>query len=78
MGVNRDSNVPPYRQVAEVLRIQIESGELGPRKRLPAIADLVQEYGIARTTAARAQQVLVEEGLAEIVPGWGTYVLERR
>jgi DNA-binding GntR family transcriptional regulator len=78
VGVNRDSNVPPYRQVAEVLRIQIESGELGPRKRLPAIADLVQEYGIARNTAARAQQVLVEEGLAEIVPGWGTYVLERR
>jgi DNA-binding GntR family transcriptional regulator len=78
VGVNRDSNVPPYRQVAEVLRIQIESGELGPRKRLPAIADLVQEYGIARNTAARAQQLLVEEGLAEIVPGWGTYVLERR
>ena len=37
---------------------------------------LVQEYGIARTTAARLR-VLVDEGLAEVVPGWGTYVIDR-
>jgi len=37
----------------------------------------VQEYGIARTTAAKALKVLTEEGLAEVVPGWGTYVTER-
>jgi DNA-binding GntR family transcriptional regulator len=44
---------------------------------LPSIAELVEEHGVARSTAARAQQVLVDEGLAEVVPGWGTYVLER-
>ena len=76
MVVVRDSGVPPHRQVADVLRMRIESGDLGPR-RLPSIAELVEEHGIARTTAARAQQVLVDEGLAEVVPGWGTYVLER-
>jgi DNA-binding GntR family transcriptional regulator len=77
MVVVRDSSVPPYRQVADVLRMRIESGDLGPRRRLPSIAELVEEHGVARATAARAQQVLVDEGLAEVVPGWGTYVLER-
>jgi DNA-binding GntR family transcriptional regulator len=73
-GVDHDSNVPPYRQVAAILRGRIETGELGPRSRLPSIAALVQEYGIARTTAAKALKVLVAEGRAEVVPGWGTYV----
>lgn len=78
MVVVRDSGVPPHRQVADVLRMRIESGDLGPRRRLPSIAELVEEHGIARATAARAQQVLVDEGLAEILPGWGTYARERR
>ena len=76
-AVDHDSNVPPYRQVAAILRKGIDSGEIGPRQRLPSIATLVQEYGIARTTAAKALKVLVDEGLAEVVPGWGTYVTER-
>lgn len=69
--------MPPYRQVAAILRGRIESGELRPHHRLPSIADLVQEYGIARTTAAKALKLLVEDGLAEVVPGWGTYVAGR-
>ena len=75
--VDHDSNVPPYRQVAAILRERIMTGELAPRQRLPSIAGLVQEHGIARTTAAKALKVLVDEGLAEVVPGWGTYVIER-
>lgn len=76
VGVDHESNVPPYRQVAAILRARIESGELRPKQRLPSIAGLVQEYGIARTTAAKALKVLVDEGLAEVVPGWGTYVTD--
>jgi GntR family transcriptional regulator len=72
--VDHGSNVPPYRQVAAILRARIQTGELAPRQRLPSIAGLVQEYGIARTTAAKALKVLVSEGLAEVVIGWGTYV----
>ena len=77
VSVDHESNVPPYRQVAAILRARIQSGELAPRQRLPSIADLVQEYGIARTTASKALKVLVDERLAEMVPGWGTYVAER-
>jgi GntR family transcriptional regulator len=77
VGVDHESNVPPYLQVAAILRARIESGELAPRQRLPSIAGLVQEYGIARTTASKALRVLVSEGLAEVVPGWGTYVVAK-
>ena len=70
-------NPTPYRQVAAILRARIEAGELAPKQRLPSIADLVQECGIARTTASKALRVLADEGLAEVVPGWGTYVTNR-
>lgn len=57
-----------------MLRGQIERGELQPGDRLPSQVTLTQEYGVARMTAAKALQVLVEEGLAVVVPGMGTYV----
>lgn len=75
--IDGESPVPPYRQVATFLRGQIERGELAPGRRLPSIADLVQTYGIARTTAAKALRVLIDEGMAEVSPGMGTYVKAR-
>lgn len=75
--IDRDSPVPPYLQVAAILRSRIESGELPPKTRLPSIVGLVQEYGIARTTAGKALSLLVEEGYAERVTGWGHFVRER-
>jgi DNA-binding GntR family transcriptional regulator len=72
--IDYDSPVAPYRQVAGILRARIESGDLGPGSRLPSIATLTQEYGVARTTAAKALRLLVDEGLAEMSPGMGTFV----
>lgn len=74
--INRDSAVPPYRQVAAILRGRIESGEYPPGRRLPSITDLVQEFGIAQLTGRKALAVLVDEGLAERSTGMGTYVKE--
>ncbi len=76
--IHEESPIPPYRQVAGFLRGQIQHGELAPGRRLPSIADLVQTYGIARTTAAKALRVLIDEGMAEVSPGMGTYVKARR
>ena len=75
--IDAESPVPPYQQVAAFLRGRIASGDLAPGHRLPSIADLVQTYGIARTTAAKALRVLIDEGLAEVSPGMGTYVRGR-
>lgn len=75
VSIDPESPVAPYRQVAAILRERIEAGQI--TSRLPSIADLVGEFGIARTTASKALHVLVEEGLAEVSPGMGTYVTRR-
>ena len=43
-----------FRQLADLLRGQIESGELGPGEPLPSELRLAQEYGISRTTVRQA------------------------
>ena len=72
--VDYESSVAPYRQVAAVLRGRIESGTYPPGRRLPSVNDLVGEFGVARTTAAKTLRLLVAEGLAELSPGMGYYV----
>jgi DNA-binding GntR family transcriptional regulator len=66
--------VPLYRQVAGLIREQIDCGVLRPGDVLPSEAALEERYGIARTTARRVARELREQGLAHTVPGEGTYV----
>ena len=79
-----DAYRPRFRRQAQVadhpadpVRARIESGDLAPGARLPSIATLTQEYGIARTTAGKALRLLVDEGLAEMSPGMGTFVTRK-
>lgn len=37
---------------------------------------LMQQYGIARTTAGKVLALLSEEGVITVVPGWGSFVKE--
>ena len=71
--IDRDSSTPPSRQIAAFIAAQISDGTYRPGQRLPSIADMVQAYGVARDTAAKAQQILITEGLAYIEPGMGLY-----
>lgn len=72
--IDHESAVPVYRQVAAILRDRIGSGEYAPGRRLPSVRGLVQEFGVAELTARKALRVLVDEGLAEMTPGMGTFV----
>ncbi len=74
MPVDYESAVPPSRQIADQLRERITSGDLAPGARLPSITTLMQDYGVARNTARRALAILEEEGMIEIVHGWGSFV----
>lgn len=71
----RDGPVAPWRQIADLYRRRIQSGELPPGSRLPSIAALAQEYEVAMTTAQKVIQALRSEGLAVTSP-MGTYVAE--
>lgn len=74
MSVDYDSPTPPHRQVAEIIRARIGSGELGPGDRVPGVTRMMQEFGIARTTAGKVLALLREEGLITVTPGWGSFV----
>ena len=66
--------VPPYRQIAEIIRKRIKSGEYPKDSRIPTESEIVETWEVARTTARRAIAVLREEGLVYTVPQRGTYV----
>jgi DNA-binding GntR family transcriptional regulator len=76
--INRSSSVPPWEQLAGILRGRIESGELTPGDRIPSVISLAQEYELAAGTVRKALAQLQREGLVESRVGWGTFVTERR
>jgi len=79
-AIDHDSDVPVYRQLAGILRGQIERGELAPRRPVPSKRTLTQRYGIAGGTVDKAMDLLRAEGLVKTVQGRGIYVtaLEER
>jgi GntR family transcriptional regulator len=63
-----------YRQVADLLRAAIESGEYPPDSLLPAEPELAERFGVSRQTVNRAVSVLRSEGLVRVERGRGTTV----
>ena len=68
---------PMYRQIAEDLREQIESGQLRPGQQLPTEIKLRDDYGASRNTVRDAISWLTTLGLVETRPGKGTFVTEK-
>jgi DNA-binding GntR family transcriptional regulator len=63
MTVDPGADRAVYKQLADLIRHQIKSGELPPGRRLPAQKDYMQEFGISRDSVDRAMHVLRGEGL---------------
>jgi GntR family transcriptional regulator len=68
---------PMYRQIAEDLQRQIESGELARGSQIPTELDLREQYDASRNTVRDAIKWLTTRGLVETRPGQGTFVTER-
>lgn len=66
--------LPRYRQIADQLRAEIESGRYSPGDRLPGENDLMATHGVARMTARQALAQLQAEGLAVAHKGKGVFV----
>jgi GntR family transcriptional regulator len=75
MTIDHYGDVPIYQQLADILRKQIASGELAPRRPIPSKKTLMQEHGIAGGTVDKAVDLLKTEGLVRTVPGRGIYVV---
>jgi GntR family transcriptional regulator len=73
--IDHDSGELLWRQVADDLRAEIESG--GLRGKLPSEPELSEIYGVARVTVHRAVVALREEGLVTVTLGRGTFVAKK-
>ena len=67
---------PMYRQIADDLRQQIETGELAPGAQLRTELELREKYEASRNTVRDAIKWLITRGLVETRPGQGTFVVE--
>ncbi|MEV0386988.1 GntR family transcriptional regulator [Nonomuraea sp. NPDC050643] len=72
--LDREGPVPIYKQVAGLVRDQIERGELEAGDPVPSEAGLEKGFGIARTTARRVARELRDQGLVYTIRGEGTFV----
>lgn len=68
---------PMYRQIAEDLREQIESGALKPGQQLRTELELREQYSASRNTVRDAIKWLTTRGMVETRPGQGTFVVQK-
>jgi DNA-binding FadR family transcriptional regulator len=66
-----------YRQIADQLRLHIQSGEFAIGSRLPAERDLAVKMGVSRPSVREALIALEVEGLIEVRMGSGIVVIGR-
>jgi DNA-binding GntR family transcriptional regulator len=76
--IDRNSPVPLYYQVAQVLEQAIASGELPPGSRLDNEIALAGQLGLSRPTMRRAIEYLVDRGLLVRKRGVGTQVVRQQ
>jgi DNA-binding transcriptional regulator YhcF (GntR family) len=72
--VDPSSDVPPYEQVREAIRSQVDTGELAPGHRLPPVRALATSLDLAANTVARAYKELEALGVVETRGRAGTFV----
>ena len=73
--VSDGKHEPRYRRVAADLRSRIAAGEFPVGSALPSQRSLAESYSVALATLDRAVRLLAEEGMIEVTPGAGTFVI---
>ena len=76
--IDRDSSVPLYVQLEEIIRARIKTGDWSPGDRIPSENDFNRLYGVARMTARSVLTKLVQEGFLFRVAGKGTFVAHNK
>ena len=74
MVIDAAIDVPVYQQLAAILRRQIDSGQIPPRRAIPSKRVLSEEDRVSPGTVERAIQELRAEGYLKTVMGRGLFV----
>lgn len=68
-----NSPVPMYKQIAQELVQEINSGLYAPGEKLPSENELRQKYGVSRVTVRNALNLLTQQNIIYSVHGKGTF-----
>ena len=77
LAVDDTSGVPPFEQVRDGIRAQVDDGTLAPGFRLPPVRALATSLGLAANTVARSYKELEALGVVETRGRAGTFVAGR-
>ncbi len=72
--IDRNSKLPLYHQLHEILRDRIVNGGWQPGDMIPPESELIERYQVSRTTVRQVLDMLVNEGLIYRQQGRGTFV----
>ena len=72
--INRESQIPLYKQLIRDMRSDIENGRYKLGSRIPTEPELCESYGVSRITVRNAIHALTEEGILTRKQGKGTFV----
>ncbi|MCL2033837.1 MAG: GntR family transcriptional regulator [Oscillospiraceae bacterium] len=78
MQIDKNSRIPVYVQMMDLLITQIEDGILEEENRLPPERELCDIYGVSRSTVRQAIQGLEKDGYVNIYKGRGAFVASKR
>lgn len=76
--IDKKSPVPIYHQLEELVKNQIDSGQLQPDQAIPSEREFAEQYQISRMTVRQALTNLVNEGFLYRKKGTGTFVNKRK
>ncbi len=74
--LDKETPIPLYFQLKELIKDKIENGDLEEGDLLPPERELAEHFDVSRPTVRQALKELVNEGLLRREKGRGTYVAE--
>ena len=76
--IDKNSRIPAYVQMMDLLIAQREDGALCEGAKLPSERELCDIYAVSRATVRQAMQELEKDGYVNIYKGRGSYVATKR
>ena len=73
-SIDKNSPVPYYYQLEQLLREKVENGRLKPGDALPSEAELCSTFMVSRTVVRQALNKLCQDGIVYKQKGKGTFV----
>ncbi len=77
-SVNKQHDMPVYRQLVEEITRRVMAGELKPGDKMPPERELAASLDVARGTVKRAYEKLAENHILDVGHGRGTFVSARQ